>query len=136
MANDVQSPPEPNVTALVTGIINDAQELFRQQLALVRAEIRSDLDKTRHGVRSLAAGAAAGGLAAVLLCLALVHLLHWAVPDLPLWACYLLVGGVLAVLGGGLIYLGVKKFQSFNPLPDESVEALRENLQWRTTNPR
>jgi hypothetical protein len=135
MANPVQTPPEPNLTVLVSGILNDAQELFRQQIALVRAEVRSDLQKTREAFSALAAGAAVAGVAFLLLCLMLVHLLHWAAPALPLWACHAIVGGVLAAVGGALIYAGVKKFQSFNPLPDQSVEALRENLQWKT-NPK
>ncbi|HXG11522.1 MAG TPA: phage holin family protein [Gemmataceae bacterium] len=142
MANELQtpSPSEPNVTALVTGIINDAQELFKQQLALVRAEIKSDLEKTKDAARSLAIGAAVAMLAVVLLSLMLVHLLHWATalpsgePRLPLWVCYLLVGGIFAGVGGALVVAGVRKLESFNPLPDQSVEALRENLQWRTTN--
>jgi hypothetical protein len=137
MANEVQSPPEPQITALVSGIINDAQELFKQQVTLVRSEIRSDFQKTKQAVSALALGVGVAAMAAVLACLALVYLLHWAAPDLPLWACYAIVGGVLAAVGGALIYAGVKKFESFNPLPDQSVEALQENLQWRTNpNPR
>lgn len=135
MANDLQSPPEPNVTALVSGIINDAQELFKQQVALVRTEIRSDLQKSRDAASTLAVGAGITGVAVILLCLMLVYLLSWAVPTLPLWACFAIVGAVLAVVGGALVWAGVKKFQSFNPLPDQSVDALRENLQWKT-NPR
>jgi hypothetical protein len=38
-------------------------------------------------------------------------------------------------LGGVLVYTGVKKFQSFNALPDQSADAFMENLQWKT-NPK
>jgi hypothetical protein len=127
---------EANVTELVRGIINDAQELFKQQIALVRAEVRSDFSKTKEAVSALGIGIGVAALGVVLLCVMLVYLLHWAVPTLPLWVCYAIVGGVLAVVGGGLIYAGIRKFQSFNPLPDQSVEALRDNLQLRTPSNR
>lgn len=34
---------EASVTSLVRGILNDAQELFRQQSALFKAELREDM---------------------------------------------------------------------------------------------
>lgn len=143
MANDVQAPPEvhaptePNLTTLVSGIISDAQELFKQQIALLRSEVRSDLQKTARAVGALAVGAFVMAIAGLLLIFSLVYLLAWAVPDLPLGACYAIVGGLFAVIGAALMFAGVRKFQSFNPLPDQTVAALTENLQWRTNpNPR
>jgi hypothetical protein len=135
MANDLHAPPETNITSLVTGIINDAQELFKQQLALVRSEIRSDLQRTREAVQAIAIGAGIAVIAVILLSFMLVYLLGWAVEALPLWACFAIVGGVFAVISAVLIFAGVRKFRSFNPLPDQSLDALRENLRW-TTNPR
>lgn len=132
MANEVHGPADQSVTALVTGIVNDAQVLFKQQLALIRSEIRDDLQKTKEGALTLTAGAVVCLVAGILLCLTLVHLLNWAVPDLPLWACYAIVGGLFAAVGGALVFVGVKKFQSFSPLPEQSVEGLKENLQWQT----
>ena len=130
MATDTYSPPDQQtLTGLVSGIIGDAQTLIQQQVALVREEIRSDLRKTKEAVASIAAGVGVAALAAVPLVFAVVYLLHelalW-----PLWASFLTVGVVLAVAGGGLIFAGVQRFRSFNPLPDQSVEALKENLQW------
>jgi hypothetical protein len=153
MATDVQSPPEPiatasvrgviaddapglperSVTTLVSGIIADVQHLIQQQLAMFRQEIRDDLRKTRDAALALGAGAGITLAGGVLLVLMLPLLLNWAVPQLPLWACFGIVGGVLAALGGGLVYAGVKKFESFNPLSDKSIEAFKENLKWTTT---
>lgn len=139
MANELHSPTDQqSMTTLVTGIINDAQELFQQQLALTRREIQDDLRKTRDALVSLAVGAGVAALACILLGMALAHLLDWLWPELPLWGGFAIVGGVLAVAGGALLYLGIHKFQSFNPLPDESAQALRENVQWlrNPTTPR
>jgi Putative Actinobacterial Holin-X, holin superfamily III len=143
MANEVQTTPEPSVTALVTGILNDAQRLFQQQLALIRSEIRQDFRKTQEASVLLGVGVGVCGLAAVMLSMTLALLLWWLTlpvsqqtdpARIPLWGCFAIVGVILAAVGGILAYAGVKKFQSFNPLPDQSVAALQENLQW-TTHP-
>jgi hypothetical protein len=49
MTNQVQS-GEPSVTSLVTGILGDAQELIKQQIALVRTEVHDDLRRTKEAV--------------------------------------------------------------------------------------
>ena len=78
---------------------------------------------------ALVAGVGVATLAVGPLVFMFVALLHelalW-----PWWASALTVGAVFAVIGGALIAVGVQRFRSFNPLPDQSVEALKENLQW------
>jgi hypothetical protein len=68
----------------------------------------------------------------LLLCFALVYLLAWAVPQVPLWVWFGVIGVLLAAGGGAMIYAGTKKFESLNPLPEQSAQALRENVQWLT----
>jgi hypothetical protein len=133
MANDLQTGSETSVTSLVTGILNDAQELIKQQLALFKREVQEDIRKTKEAASSLALGVGTSVAGGSLLCFMIVHLLHWAWPDqLPLWGCFGIVGGVLTVTGCALAYAGKKKFESFNPLPDESAQAMKENVQWLT----
>jgi len=132
MDSNLQTKDEPGLASLLTGIVNDAQELFRQQLVLFRREVAEDFEKTRAAGVVLLAGAGVAMVGGILLCLALVYLLNWAAPNLPLWACYAIVGGVGTVLGVILIYQAKAQFASFNPLPDKTADALRENLQWKT----
>jgi hypothetical protein len=134
-ASDVQRLPDPSVTSLVSGIIADLQQLIQQQLAMFRQEIRDSVRKTKEAAQSLAAGAAITWAGSGLLVVMLPLLLHWAVPALPLWACFGIVGGVLAALGWALLSAGAKKLESIHPLPDKSTDALKENLKW-TTNPK
>jgi hypothetical protein len=130
MATDLQSPPEPQLTGLLTGIMNDAQELFRQQIALLRTEVKEDLRKSKEAAIPLGIGLWLAGLGSMLLSITLALVL--AETGLPLWASFAIVGAVVSLVGGGLFYLGKQKFQSFNPLPDQSAEALKENLEWIT----
>lgn len=135
MDNQLQTTPEPRVSTLVKEIVQDVQGLLGQQADLIRREIEDDLRKTKNAAIWLALGIAVGVLGCGMLFLMLPHLLVWLWPALPLWSGYVIVGGVLAAVGGALLFAGIRKFQSFNPLPDESFAALKENVQW-ITNPK
>jgi hypothetical protein len=135
MANETISPPQgQSITGLVSGIINDARELFKQEVALARAEIKADFRRAVQAAVLLAVGALVLVPAVLLLCNMLVDVLH-EVAGLRLWASYGIVGGALAVLGAVLVLIGIQRFQSFNPLPDQTVEAIKENVRWMT-NPK
>lgn len=134
MADQVQvtnTDSPPSVTPLVTGIINDVQELLRQNLTLFKVEFREDMRKTKDAAISLGTGIGLAAVGGLHLSLMLVFLLNWLfAPDLPLWVCFAIVGGVFAGIGFALYLRGKNKLESFNPLPDETAEALKENVQW------
>jgi hypothetical protein len=126
---------EPSVTNLVSGIVNDAQVLLRQQIALLKHEVRKDLRDARQMSISFVASCLVCGIAAVLLSFMLVHLVNWIWPAVPLWAGFGVIGAILTGIGGGLFFFAREKFEEIAPLSDEAREALKENLQW-TTKPR
>jgi len=137
MANETVSPPTTegqSITGLVSGILHDAQELFKQQVALARAEIKADLQRTVQAAVMLVIGALILVPAVFLLCNMLVYLLH-ELAGLSQWASYGIVGAAFTVLGAVLIFLGIQRFRSFNPMPDQTVEAFKENVRWMT-NPK
>lgn len=120
------------MTALVSGIIHDAEELIKQQVTLLKHDVRTEIRQTKEAVTSLALGAAILGLGAVLLSFTLVYLLSWLVPTVPLWVWFLVFGLVEAAVGGVLVYAGVRQVSELRAVPDNSVQALRENLRWTT----
>jgi hypothetical protein len=136
MANQTVSPPAEgqSVTGLVSGIVSDTQELLKQQVALVRAEIKADFHRMVNAAVLLAVGALVMVPALFLLCNMLVYMLN-ELAGFKVWASYGIVGGVFAVLGVALVVAGVQRFRSTNPLPDQSVEAIKENVRWMT-NPK
>jgi len=136
MADDVQTMNGTSLTSLVSGIVDDAQRLMSQQLKLFRAEIQQDMARTREASFLLAFGLGVGFIGGIVLIFALAHLINWAFPTMPLWVCYGVIGLVVAAIGGALAYTGKKQFDSFNPLPDESLQALQENVQWLTKAPK
>ena len=130
MASDLHTEAEFSVTSLLRGIVGDAQELLQQQLALFRAEIKDDFRKTVGILIAIVSGAFMVAVGGALLCFMLVHLLNSVAPALPLWGCFGIIGGGVALIGGIVAYVAIARFKTFNPLPDESVQALKENVQW------
>lgn len=131
MITDTRDASEPGVTKLVGSIIEDVQGLFKNQLELFYHEVQDDMRRTKEASLSLATGGLVLLLGGVFLGLTAVFFLDWMFsPDLPLWGSFGIVGGALAVLGVVFFLKGKEQFASFSPLPEKSVEALKENLQW------
>lgn len=135
MATDFRTSNDASMTSLVSGILDDTQNLLKQQAELLKADLRKDLREAKEvGVSLLVSGSllAGGGM---LLLFMLVYLLSWVIEGLPLWGSFGIVGGVLALAGGILFYQGREKLDKLNPLPEQSAQGLKENLQWQT-NPK
>jgi len=139
--NELETPPaapvrtEPTVTELVSGIVNDTQTLIRQQIDLMKAELKYDLKRTVEAAKYFGFGIGMCLISSLFLLVSIPLLVHWLFPQLPEFACWAITGGVLLVLGFVAFYLGKRVFDSFNPLPDKSLHAMQENLSW-IANPR
>lgn len=120
---------EPTLTELVSGIANDAQRLMKQQYQMFRAELREDIRRTKSAIIYLGFGAALAALGGLFLLVALPLLVAWGL-NLPQWAGWAIVGGVLLVVGVIGLLVGRQIFVKNNPLPDKTLNALEENLSW------
>ena len=127
---------DTSMSTLISGIVGDAQELVRQEIALARQEIREEIGNAKDaGIKfAIAAGVLAiGGLLLVLtIAQGLADLLNW-----PTWAGYGLVGLVLAVGGYFLLSSAQKQLKEVKPVPEKTVETMKENVEWikdRTTS--
>ena len=128
MPENVQS-DAPSMASLVGGIISDAQRLVRQEVALARREMQAELDKAKVASIALASGAGLCMFGAIFLGLFIVFLLHEA-GGLPLWASFLIVGGVVAIAGAILLYAGIQQISKVSLVPPQTAETLQENVQW------
>jgi len=141
MSSPVHAPPEPGLSTLVKGIVDDIGDLIKQQIDFARTEVTTDLRKTKEAASALAIGAGVAALGGVFLGFMLVYLLHWLTApagadqsSLPLWSCYAIIGALLLSCGAALILAGKKKLSSFNPLPEETAKTMKENVQWITNS--
>jgi hypothetical protein len=135
MATDLKDPevtPAPSATSLVAGIIGDAEDLFQQQFAMFKHEVRDDFRKTKQASYVLLLGGGLGLVGAILLVQMLAYLTQWFVPDLPLWACFGAWGVWISLAGAVVIYVGKAALDACTLLPEKSAQALKENVQWIT----
>jgi hypothetical protein len=127
---------DASLATLLSGIVGDAQALVRQEIALARQEIREEISAAKDAGTALAiAGAvlAIGGLFLLItLALGLADLLNW-----PSWAGFGLVGLVAAIAGAVMLSSARQRLQHVHPLPERTVETMKENIEWikdRTTS--
>ena len=130
--------PDTSMSQLISGIVGDAQDLVRKEIALARQEVREELDAAKNaGIKLGIAGAvlAVGGLLVVLaLAQGIADLFNW-----PAWAGYALVGVILAIAGGILLSAAQRQIKNIHPVPERTVETMKENVEWikdRTTSDR
>lgn len=132
MVTDQLPRESSGMATLVSGIIADVQELLKQQLTLFQQELQEDFRKTKNAVLPLIVGIVLVLVAGIILAAGLALLLNALWPALALWLCFVMAGAVWGLAAGVLVFLGKKKLDSFNPLPDETVGTLKENVQWLT----
>jgi len=125
--------PQANgsVSELVSEIISDAQKLIRQQTDMLTAEVREDFRRSKRAAEFGSIGIVCTTVGSLGLITALAYLLHEQF-QFAMWASWGIVGGIFLVAG---VVLGVWSYQlleRFNPLPDKTFNALKENLTWKT----
>ncbi|HKY70547.1 MAG TPA: phage holin family protein [Nitrospira sp.] len=114
---------------LVSGILDDARLLLRQEAQLLRDEVKLELSKAGRAASGFGVGAVLASVGALFLLLMLVHGLNeWLL--WPLWACYGLVGGLITGVGIALIVRAQSLASSVHTTPQRSLHAMKENVQW------
>jgi uncharacterized membrane protein YqjE len=116
-----------SVGDLLGRVTNDLSTLMRQEVALAKTELKEEATKTGKASGLLAGAGAVGYLVLVFLALALM----WAlgnVMDLG-WAA-LITAVVLGIIAGVLFVMGRNKLKQVNPKPEQTVETLKEDVQW------
>ena len=114
---------------LVTGILDDIKALLRQEVQLLKDEVKLEVSKAGRAASGFGIGVVLAAVGALFLLLMLVHGLHeWT--NLPLWACYGLVGGLLAGIGIFLVVRARALAGSVQATPRRTIYAMKENVQW------
>lgn len=134
MAFIPQVTPEPaentGSSTLLTAILDDVEDLLKQQMALLKHEIVVDVKRIATATAYVIVGAAIALIGVGPLSLMFAYLLNWLMPALPLWACFGLAGFSTVIVGVAVACYGLRRIQNLKLLPAESMAALRENLAW------
>lgn len=129
MSENHQVDAQPGVASLVGGILEDAQKLVRQEVALAQCEVAQAWDKAKTGVALLASALAVCSVVGVLLGFMLVKLLHQYLLPNHEWACFGIVAGLVALLAGALTYRGLNQINQVHLSLPQTTETLREDAQ-------
>ena len=113
---------------LFADLARDMGVLVRQEVGLVTTELTHTA--TRAG-RELAV-VAVGGLVAYagLLAILAAIIIGLAAAGLPWWLAALLVGVVVAVIGGALVQRGLAALKHADLAPRQTMQTLKEDAQW------
>ena len=123
----VREPDAESIGSLIGQVANDVSKLFRQEVALAKAELKEEAAKAGKAGGMLAGAGFAGYMVAVLVSLALVFALGAV---MPLGWAALIVAVIWAVVGGVLYAVGRSRLKQVDPVPRQTVETLREDAQW------
>ena len=112
---------------LFSSLTTDLSQLVRSEMELARVEIREEASKAGRAAGMLAGGALAGYLALILLSFAAA----WGLAEVvdAGWA-FLIVGLVVAAIAAVLAMSGRNKLRDVRPVPDQTVDTLKEDARW------
>jgi hypothetical protein len=118
---------ERSLPELLGDLTRDLSHLLRQEVELAKAEIREEAGRAGQAGARLGGAALAGYMALILLSFALA----WGLAALlPTGAAFLVVGLLYAVPAGALYVSGRKHLKEIRPLPEQTVETVKEDAQW------
>ncbi len=113
---------------LFSELTRETSVLFRDEVQLAKAEVTQKVSTISKNAVWLAVGGAlayAGVLALVAAAIAGI-----VAAGLPVWASALIVGLVLAAIGGGLFMKGFGGVKNANPMPQQTIQTIKEDGEW------
>jgi len=118
---------ERSVSEVFQDILRNLQEMVRSEIRLAKVEIRGEAKQ------ALSSGVwiAAGGIAAMSAWSFLMWALAYTLATrMPMWAATLIVALVMSAAAAALIMGGIRRAKRIHPIPERTVESVKENLAW------
>lgn len=119
-------PARRPVTDILGDLLRDTTNLMHNEVRLIRAEMSQKVAQVETGAGSMAASAALGFAALLLLLEAAVLGLALVI---PIWLSALLIGIAVAIVAGILFAVGRRKLKAQNLKPRESMASLRKDRE-------
>ena len=122
-----RSRDDRSVGDLLGDLYQGASQVISLEIELAKTEMSQKASRVGKNVGFLAAGGAiayAGFLAIIFGIIALLALL------IPVWLSALIVGLIVAGIGGALVMSGLKTLQQESVAPQRTIDTLKEDQQW------
>jgi putative superfamily III holin-X len=118
---------ERPLSELLQDIVTNLQEIVRAEVRLAKTELRIEAQQATSSAAWVIVGLAAAVTSVTLLVWTSVYALAAV---MSLWMATLIVAVVVAVIGGLVARAGIQKFRQIKPIPDRTIETVKENLEW------
>jgi Putative Actinobacterial Holin-X, holin superfamily III len=116
-----------SISDVLQDVLRNVQEILRSEFRLAKAEIRKEATQAASSALWVTVGA-------VVLLSGWMFLLWTAAYALaavmPVWAATLVIAVAMAGAGGVLIATGIRRLTHVKPIPERTMESLKENLEW------
>jgi uncharacterized membrane protein YqjE len=119
---------DQSLSELVSRMTSDVGQLVSTQLELAKVEIKEEVARAGKGVGMVAGGGLAAHMAVLLMSFALAYGLA-ALIDSTGWA-FFFVGLLWAVAATVLALKGKEQISTATPVAEQTVETLKEDLEW------
>jgi hypothetical protein len=123
--DDVRNEP---VTRTIGRVIDDVRDLFREEIALAKAELRHEAREFGGAAARMGVGACAGLFALGFLLLGVAQgfadLVGW-----PAWGGYLAMAAVLGIAAMIALKTGRARMKQIPTMP-RTVESIKETKEW------
>jgi uncharacterized membrane protein YqjE len=112
---------------LISGLLQDLQEMVRGEITLARAEVRDDVSTASKGLASLAGASLVGVTGFIFLMLGVTYLLN---QYMRMWIAAGAVGLALLVIAAIVASIGKSKLSATSLKPDQTIDSLKEDREW------
>jgi len=121
---------------LLKDLRDESTMLIRQEVALAKTEMSEKAATYGRNAGYLGAGGALAHAGLVVLLLGLAALLYWGLVEAGVshmisgFLAPLIVGGIVVAIGYGLVQKALSAFKRETPVPEKTINSLKENQQW------
>ncbi|HET7721410.1 MAG TPA: phage holin family protein [Acidimicrobiales bacterium] len=115
-----------SLSELLSDVTTEIATLFRKEVELAKAETTEQVSRAAKAGGMLGAAAVIGFLDLILFSFALAWALSEVVPE---GVAFAIVGVLFAIVAGGLFMAGKKRLATVNPVPNQTVQTLRDDVQ-------
>lgn len=127
---------EPGISDLFKELRDQGTFLLREEIALAKKEISQKISSSAANATSIAAGALGAYCAIIFLLLAISCLISHALIKRGVsvgWAVFfglLIVAVIVGVISIVLILKGIQAMKKLSPVPEKTIETLKEDKRW------
>jgi hypothetical protein len=116
-----------SISDVLQDILRNVQDILRSEVRLAKAEIRHEATQAASSALWLTFGVV-GVVSAWMFLLWTAAYALAAV--MPMWAATLVLAAVMAAIGGVLVATGLRRFSHVTPMPERTIDSLKENFEW------